>query len=107
MIVIVFRSTLLPGVLDKYVTEVERMSELATTMPGYISHKSFSADDGERVTVAEFETKEGLRTWRMNPEHREAQRKACEIYYSSYSVQVCEMKRESKFDRNALGNAAE
>jgi heme-degrading monooxygenase HmoA len=37
----------------------------------------------------------------MHPEHRDAQRKAKEIYYESYSVQVCELKRASKFDRSA------
>jgi heme-degrading monooxygenase HmoA len=38
-----------------------------------------------------------MRTWRMNPEHRAAQKKAREIYYSEYSVQVCNVVRESKF----------
>ena len=34
---------------------------------------------------------------RMNSEHRAAQKKAREIYYSEYSVQVCNVVRESKF----------
>jgi heme-degrading monooxygenase HmoA len=38
-----------------------------------------------------------MRAWRMNPEHRAAQKKAREIYYSEYSVQVCNVVRESKF----------
>ncbi len=101
MIVTVFRSRLLPGLRDDYVSLVDRMIELAATMPGYISHKGFFADDGERVTIVEFESEEAQRAWRMHPEHREAQRKGREIYYASYSVQVCEVKRASKFDRNA------
>ncbi len=32
------------------------MSALARTMPGYISHKCFLAEDGERVTIVEFES---------------------------------------------------
>jgi heme-degrading monooxygenase HmoA len=99
MIVTVFRSRLLPGVRDEYVALVARMSEIAAAMPGYISHKGFFADDGERVTVVEFETEEALRAWRMHPEHIEAQRKARRIYYSEYSVQICEIVRESKFKR--------
>ena len=101
MIVTVFRSRLLPGVREDYVALAERMNELARTMPGYISHKGFFADDGERVTVVEFESEEGMRAWRMDPEHRAAQRKAREIYYSEYSVQVCEVVRESKFSRES------
>ena len=101
MIVTVFRSRLMPGFQEEYVKLVDRMIELARSMPGYISHKGFTAEDGERCTIVEFESEEAQRAWRMNPEHREAQKKARDVYYSSYSVQICELKRESKFDRNA------
>jgi heme-degrading monooxygenase HmoA len=107
MIVTVFRSRLMPGVREDYIALVDRMAELAATMPGYISHKGFFAEDGERCTIVEFESEEAQRAWRMNAEHREAQRKARDIYYAAYSVQICEVKRETKFDRNTQGQAAE
>jgi heme-degrading monooxygenase HmoA len=100
MIVTVFRSRLMPGVREDYVALVDHMVELASSMPGYISHKGFSADDGERVTIVEFESEEAQRAWRMHPQHRDAQRRGREIYYESYNIQICELKRESKFDRN-------
>ncbi|HEX3341355.1 MAG TPA: antibiotic biosynthesis monooxygenase [Pseudolabrys sp.] len=99
MIITVFRSRLMPGVREEYLVLVDRMVKLAETMPGYISHKGFFAEDGERVTVVEFEHEEGMRAWRMQPEHRAAQKKAREIYYSEYSIQVCNVVRESKFKR--------
>ena len=98
MIITVFRSRLKPGVRDEYVALVERMNELARTMPGYISHKGYFADDGERVTIVEFEHEEGLRAWRTNPEHIEAQKLARQRYYTAYHVQVCTLDRELKFD---------
>ena len=67
MIVTVFRSRLMPGVRDEYVTAVDRMIELASAMPGFNSHKGFFADDGERVSIIEFESEETLRAWRMHP----------------------------------------
>src|SRR6267154_3358764 len=97
MIVTVFRSRLMPGVREDYVALVDRMVELAETMPGYISHKGFFADDGERVTIVEFEHEEGMRAWRTNAEHRAAQKLAREKYYTEYHVQVCTLDRESKF----------
>ena len=100
MIVTVFRSRLMPGLQEEYVALVDRMIELASSMPGYISHKGFFAEDGERCSIVEFESEDAQRAWRMHPEHRDAQRMAREIYYSTYSVQICELKRESKFDRN-------
>ena len=97
MIVTVFRSRLRPGVGDEYRARVGRMIELAETMPGYISHKDFTADDGERVTIVEFEHAEGQRAWRANPEHLTAQKLAREKYYSEYHIQVCTLDHESKF----------
>jgi heme-degrading monooxygenase HmoA len=75
MIVTVFRSRLMPGVKEEYVTLADRMSELARTMPGYISHKGFLAEDGERLTVVEFESEEGMRAWRTNADHVAAKKK--------------------------------
>jgi heme-degrading monooxygenase HmoA len=99
MIVTVFRSRLMPGLQEQYVALVDRMVELASAMPGYISHKGFFAEDGERCTIVEFESEETQRAWRMHPEHRDAQRKAKEIYYQDYSVQVCQVMRTASFKR--------
>jgi heme-degrading monooxygenase HmoA len=107
MIVTVFRSRLMPGMREDYVALVERMAELAASMPGYIAHKGFTAEDGERCTIVEFESEEAQRAWRMNAEHRDAQRKAREIYYQEYSLQICQVTRESRFERGAPGAAAE
>jgi heme-degrading monooxygenase HmoA len=97
MIVTVFRSRLKPGLRDEYIALVARMNELARTMPGYISHKGFFADDGERVTIVEFEHEEGMRAWRTHPEHMAAQKLGREKYYAEYSIQICEVRRGSKF----------
>jgi heme-degrading monooxygenase HmoA len=100
MIVTVFRSRLMPGVKEEYVTLADRMSELARTMPGYISHKGFLAEDGERLTVVEFESEEGMRAWRTNAGHVAAKKKGRQSYYSEYSVQICDVVRESKYRRD-------
>src|SRR5271165_5437082 len=100
MIVTVFRSRLMPDVREEYVALVDRMVEIAAAMPGYISHKGFFAEDGERVTIVEFESEEAQRAWRMHPEHRDAQRKGREVYYQDFSVQVCQVIRENRFKRD-------
>ena len=58
MIVTVFRSRLMPGLQEEYVALVDRVQQIACTIPGYISHKGFWAKDGERVTIVEFEHEE-------------------------------------------------
>jgi heme-degrading monooxygenase HmoA len=97
MIVTVFRSRLKPGAGEDYGTMVGRMMELARSTPGFVSHKTFTADDGERVSIVEFAHEEGQHAWRTNPEHRAAQRVAGQKYYSEYHIQVCTLDRETKF----------
>lgn len=94
MIVTVFRTRLNPGVQDEYGPTVQRMSELARTMPGYVSHKGFVADDGERVTIVEFESEEALDRWRVDPDHRAAKKRGFESFYSEFKFQICSVIRE-------------
>jgi len=61
MIITVFRSRLKPGVRDEYVALADLMAAITQSTPGYVSH---NADDGERVTIVEFEHEKGMRAWR-------------------------------------------
>jgi heme-degrading monooxygenase HmoA len=101
MIVTVFRSRLMPGLQAEYVALVERMREIVEKMPGYISHKGFWAEDGERVTIVEFESEEAQRAWRMHPEHLEAQRQGRLRFYESFDLQICNVVHDSHFKRKA------
>ena len=96
MNVTVFRSRLMPDSLEAYDPMAARMSELARGMPGYISHKVFTADDGERVTIVEFADEESQRGWAQHPEHRAGQIQGRREFYSEYKLQVCEVKRQSE-----------
>ena len=99
MVLAVFRSRLRPEFDDEFQALAARMLELARSMPGFISYKVFASDDGERASLIEFETAEQLRAWREHPEHREAQRLGRERFYTSYTLQVAEPERESRFER--------
>ena len=33
-------------------------------MPGYVSHNSFQSEDGENVTIVEFDSMEHMEAWR-------------------------------------------
>jgi heme-degrading monooxygenase HmoA len=99
MLVIVFRSRLADGHADEYATTSTRMIELASGMPGFVSFKTFTAADGERVSLVEFESEEAAAAWREHPEHRQAQRRGREAFYQSYSIQVCHEVRRYGFER--------
>jgi heme-degrading monooxygenase HmoA len=97
MVLTVFRSRLRSEALQAYQPAATRMSELARTMPGYLSHKTFTADDGERVTLVEFESEAAQRVWAMHPEHLEAQKRGRTEFYSEFRIQVCSVVRESRY----------
>jgi len=97
MIVTVFRSRVKPEAQEEYARWAARMSELARGMPGYISHKGFVADDGERVTLVEFESEEAQRAWAVQREHVEAKKKGRSSFYQEYRIQVCSVQRETSF----------
>lgn len=101
MIVVVFRSRLAPEAGEDYETTAARMDALAVKMPGYIAHKEFTAEDGERLTLVEFESEETMAAWRMHPEHVNAQRKGRSTFYSEFRLTVCEVLREQRFKRDA------
>src|SRR4029079_12599187 len=105
MIVTVFRSRLMPGFKDEYIALVDRMTQLAKATPGYVSHKGFWADDGERCTIVEFEHEEGQRSWRTNAEHMAAQRLGRTKFYETYDIQVCDIRYEAHYDRKKEAKA--
>src|SRR5258706_2796876 len=98
-VVTVFRSRVRPEVLDEYAPMAARMSELAKTIPGYIAHKGFVAEDGERVTIVEFASATAHRAWSQHLAHVQAKKKGRSTFYSEYRIQICAVQRESALRR--------
>lgn len=101
MIVTVFRSRLNAQFQGEYQKSAARMSELVRGIAGYVSHKGFTADDGERVTIVEFESEEGLKAWAAHPEHVGAKKMGRQVFFSEYRVQVCSVVRDSATRKSA------
>ena len=101
MLVAVFRSRLRPNLGDDYLACNERMREIATSLPGFISVKGFVATDGERVSVHEWESPEQFRAWVEHPEHLEAKQRGRLDYYENYTCYICEKPRVYGFERGA------
>ena len=93
MILTIFRSRLRPEHLAEYEAMAKRMDDLAKTMPGFVSIKTFAAPDGERFSLVEFDSEESHHAWRQHPAHREAQRLGRERFYSDFQIQVCRVER--------------
>jgi len=99
MVVVVFRSRIRPENAERYYTLVYKMAAIARSMPGFVSWKGYFAEDGERVSIHEWETPEQLRAWREHPEHRKVQALGRQDFYEEYTSFVCDNPRVSRFRR--------
>lgn len=73
------------------------MEARARAMPGFVDFKTFTAPDGERVSIIAFDTFEHHDAWRDDLEHRSAQRRGRQELYAEYSISVCEERARRDF----------
>lgn len=80
-----------------YETDADRMIELASAQPGYISFKSYVAEDGEVIALSEWADETSARAWGRLSEHIEVQRRGRAAYYESYTLFACDSPRIHEF----------
>jgi heme-degrading monooxygenase HmoA len=107
-VVVIFKTHLRPKAdEDAYRRVSRRMHELAATIPGFLSIKEFTAEDGEVIDLARFADETSLQKWKIEPEHLEAQRRGREEFYDRFWVQVCDVVREYEFRPSEIKAAKE
>ncbi len=70
---------------------------MARSLPGFVDFKTFSADDGEHVSLVTFASLEAHQMWRDDPRHRRAQERGRVAFYLEYSIQVGECTHVSRW----------
>ena len=100
MFLVVFRNRKRAG-LDQaaYGADAARMEELARAQPGFISFKSYVADDGEVIALSEWADAEAARAWGNHPDHAVVQGRGRDDYYQDYTLYTCENPRTHRFER--------
>jgi len=99
MFLVVFRNRKRADMDDAaYAADAARMEELACAQPGFLSFKSYSADDGEVIALSEWEDEAAAFAWRKVAEHKVVQARGRERYYASYTLFACDSPRIHKFD---------
>jgi len=98
-VIVVFRSRLRPEAQEEYGPMSAEIAALASAQPGIVAFKTFTAANGERVTIAEFADADAVDAWREHPRHRDAQAMGKATFYSEYHLQVCDVRRAYGFRR--------
>ena len=64
-----------PAQREEYSSTLKHMRTLASAMPGFISFRRYTSEDGETLAVTEFASAEALAAWRDHPDHGKAQQR--------------------------------
>lgn len=97
-ILVAFRSRLRPEATDSYAAMAQQVGPLAMAVPGYIAHKAYTAPDGERVTLVEYESEEAVKLWARDRRHAAAKKAGRGDFFSWYRVQICQVLSERQHD---------
>jgi len=81
-----------------YAEMAKQMNEFVKTQKGFIGMDSLK-EGKNGITVSYWETMEDIRAWSMNERHTEAKKGGKEKWYDSFSVRICEVKREYAFGK--------
>ncbi len=77
----------------RYGADADRMAELAAVQPGYLSFKSYTAEDGEVVAISEWADAAAARAWARNADHAAVQARGRHEYYAEYTMFGCDAPR--------------
>lgn len=97
----VFRNRKRPGYdAAAYAADSARMMQLAKAHKGFISYRRYESEDGESVSISEWESAEDARAWWRHPEHAAVQARGRAEYYESYTVYSCDGALRREFVRS-------
>lgn len=100
MFLVVFRNRKRADIdADAYTADAVRMEALARAQPGFVSFKSYSADDGEVIALSEWSEENAARAWGREVDHAAVQRRGRAEYYQDYTLFACGNPRVHRFER--------
>ena len=82
-----------------YRDDAALMEEMARRQPGFLSFKSYVADDGEAIALSEWEDENAALAWRRVAEHSAAQSRGRSEFYEDYTLFACKHPRVHRFSR--------
>ena len=85
-----------------YAADDARMLALAKAQPGFISFKSYMAEDGEVVALSEWASEAAAHAWGSHPDHGAVQARGRNDYYACYTLFACADPRVSQFERDQV-----
>jgi heme-degrading monooxygenase HmoA len=83
-----------------YAADAARMDALARAQKGFLAFRTYRAEDGETLSMSEWETEADAQAWRRHAEHAMVQARGRQDYYESYTTYSCIDPVIRHFDRS-------
>ena len=83
-----------------YAADAQAMEALASAQPGFVSFKSYAAEDGEVIALSQWADEAAALGWRRQADHAAVQARGRADYYESYTLFAGEPARFHHFDRS-------
>lgn len=100
MFLVVFRNRKRADIdADAYAADAAAMEALAKTQSGFVSFKSYLADDGEVIALSEWADEAAALAWRRQAEHAAVQGRGRAEYYQDYTLFACADPRIHRYER--------
>ncbi|MEJ5977624.1 antibiotic biosynthesis monooxygenase [Novosphingobium sp. PS1R-30] len=100
MFLVVFRNRKRAEIdAQAYGADAARMETLARAQPGFLSFKSYTADDGEVVAISEWSSEAAMHAWGSHPDHAAIQQRGRAEYYHDFTLFACDAPRIRRFER--------
>lgn len=84
---------------EAYGRDAARMEALARMQKGFLAFRRYTSQDGEFLSISEWETREDAQAWARHPDHLDIQKRGRSDYYQSYVVYSCVDPEVRGFDR--------
>ena len=81
---------------EEYSEALKRMKTLAFEQYGCLEFYSMM-DGSRRIAISYWKNEDDILQWKNNTEHRQIQEKAKNSWYTSYNIQIVDIKREYSY----------
>jgi heme-degrading monooxygenase HmoA len=71
-----------------------RTAELAAQQPGFLGFDSVRGEQGRGITVSYWSSRDSIRAWKAQAEHRDAQARGRGEWYPRYRIRIAEVTEE-------------
>ena len=94
MVICLFGATRVrPGMEERELRLHDEVLSIVRSMPGFVSYKDYTSEDGEEIGIIRFDSRESLDAWARDEKHLAAQAFAPDLY-EYFWIQDAETFRE-------------